>query len=396
MRTLANPLIFAPCLALFITLLPGLAYGENDGAPAYKEKLGRLQKSIDNIHEHLKGTREKRSHIITELRQLEIRISKNARTLTTTEKNIADLNKHIDQLRKQLRVLALKLKQQRETLSEQMRAAYVLGAQQNMKVLLSQQNPSELGRQQTYFSYLSQAREQEILQFMGSIETSQKTEKELEKSLEAQTKALEKRKAQFDELQKQRLKRNQLLAQLETKIKNQEQTLSELESSRTKIENLLMSLGELLADVPSSPDNEGLFSQKKGRLPWPVKGKFLAHFGEDKDRGGLKWNGVLIEAPYGTPVKSVSHGRVAFADWLQGFGFITIIDHGDGFMSLYGHNESLLKQAGEWVQAGEEIATTGDSGGQPVAGLYFEIRSRGKPVDPDNWCTGKVQHAAAR
>lgn len=157
-----------------------------------------------------------------------------------------------------------------------------------------------------------------------------------------------------------------------------------------------MSLGQLLADIPAAPGEQQPFKHQKGQLPWPVQGPFLAHYGQLKNQGGLKWNGVLIGAPYGTPIKTVSHGRVAFSDWLQGFGFITIVDHGDGYMSLYGHNESQFKQAGDWVSAGEVIATTGDSGGQPDSGLYFEIRSRGKPVNPKSWCNDAIQQSTSR
>jgi len=155
-----------------------------------------------------------------------------------------------------------------------------------------------------------------------------------------------------------------------------------------------MSLGQLLADIPANPNEKQDFDKLKGHLPWPVKGRILARYGTSKDQGHLKWRGVLIATKYGTPVKAISHGRVAFSDWLQGFGFITIIDHGDGYMSLYGHNETLLKQAGDWVNAGDVIATSGDSGGQPRPALYFEIRSHGKPVNPSNWCTSKVARLA--
>ncbi len=184
-----------------------------------------------------------------------------------------------------------------------------------------------------------------------------------------------------------------MLNELSNKIKNQENTLSSLENSRGRIENLLKSLGELLADIPSNPSVKQPFVAQKGKLPWPATGSFLSKFGQSKNQGDLKWNGVLIKADFGAPIKVVSHGRVAFSDWLQGFGFITIIDHGDGYMSLYGNSESLLKQTGDWVSAGDVIATAGDSGGQPQSGVYFEIRSRGKPVNPAKWCNSKATHA---
>jgi septal ring factor EnvC (AmiA/AmiB activator) len=394
MRSLLPPPLAGKFVILGVFLLPVSAYSLDDAnAPAYREKLGELQKSIDLTQQDLKGTRNRRSHIIVDLKKLESNISKNARALKSTEKTIGRLNKHIAPLKKKLKKLSIQLHHQRTALAEQMRSAYALGSQQNLKIILNQQNLAELGRQQVYFNYFSQARQQEILQFMDAIKTQQGLEKDLKQSLAAQKTAFSKRKHQRNILQEQRLKRNQLLVQLEKKINNQEQTLSELQNSRTKIEDLLMSLGKLLADVPAAPGDGRPFAQQKGQLPWPVKGRFLSRYGQNKEQGGLKWNGVLIGAPYGTPVRAISHGRVAFADWLQGFGFISIIDHGDGYMSLYGHNESLLKQPGDWVKAGEEIATTGDSGGQPVSGLYFEIRFNGKPINPKSWCSKKVRHA---
>lgn len=392
-----NLLLGSICLlscALFIGTTSFAA--DSQETPDYQNKLERLQKSINKVKQHLKSTRSRRSQTLTDLKQLESSISKNATTLKSTENKVNKLNGRIGKLKKELASLNKQLNKQKTVLADQVRAAYTLGSQQHLKMLLNQEDSAEMGRIQVYFDYLNRAREREITQFIETIESRRKKEDELEAALSSQKTALSNRKKQKRELQKQRFKRSQLLAQLETKIKNQEQTLTDLESSRSKIEDLLMSLGELLADIPVAPDSQKPFGKQKGRLPWPIKGPFLARYGQTKNRGGLKWNGVLIGAPYGTPIRTVSHGRIAFADWLQGFGFITIIDHGEGFMSLYAHSESLFKQAGEWVGAGEVIATTGDSGGQPKSGVYFEIRSRGKPIDPKNWCSSRVQHSAAR
>ena len=369
---------------------------ESTETPDYQAKLDRLQKSINKIQQHLKDNRGQRSHTLTDLRKLEGEISHNASSLKKTESKIKKLNRRIAQLKKSLKSLSRKLKKQRSILGEQLRAAYALGAQQNIKILLNQQDPAELGRIQAYFSYLNKTREHEIQQFIDSIESKQRQEQELSDSLISQKTAMTKRKKQKRSLKKQRLKRERLLAQLNNKIKNQEQTLTGLESSRNRIEDLLRSLGQLLADIPSAPNEDKPFKHQKGALPWPIKGPFLARFGQSRHKGDLKWKGILIGSAYGTPVRTVSHGRIAFSDWLQGYGFITIIDHGDGYMSLYGHNESNFKQAGDWVKAGEVIANTGDSGGQPKPGLYFEIRSRGKPIDPYQWCSHKVQHSASR
>jgi len=384
-------------LLLFTTILPlnSLAAEPTDTSN-YQDKLERLQKSIKKVHEHLKNTRSRKSHLLTDLKKLESDISKNSRGLKATEHKIRQLNGQIGKLKKDLARLSKLLRKQRATLADQIRAAYALGSQQHLKMLLNQQNPGETGRIQVYFDYLNRAREREISNFIQSIETRRKKEHELSSALSSQNTALAKRKTLKRKQQNQRLKRKQLLVQLDKKINNQQQTLTELESSRSRIEDLLMSLGKLLADIPAAPGVQTPFGQQKGRLPWPVQGPFLARYGQPKNRGDLKWKGILIGAAYGVPIRAISHGRVAFADWLQGFGFITIIDHGEGFMSLYGHSESLFKQAGDWVAAGEVIASVGDSGGQPSSGLYFEIRSRGKTIDPYFWCSRSVQHSAAR
>ncbi len=369
---------------------------ENPDSRVYQKKLDRLQQSIIKIQAHLKETQSHRGHTLTELQQLEREISANARILKKTEARISTLSAHTAELRKELDLLARRLKKQRLILAEQLRSAYSLGAQQSMKMLLNQQDPAEIGRIQTYYSYLNRAQESEIQSFIQSIQTQQQQQQELSRSLASQKTARATRKNQHRALQKQRLQRNQLLAQLDKKINNQEQTLLGLESSRSKIENLLRDLGQLLADIPAAPGSNKPFNQQKGQLPWPVGGAFLAQYGQSRHQGDLKWKGVLISAPYGTPVRAISHGRIAFSDWLQGYGFIIIVDHGEGYMSLYGHNESLLKQTGDWVAAGETLATTGDSGGQPKPGLYFEIRERGKPINPTGWCTHKVSQHVSR
>ncbi|MES0326611.1 MAG: peptidoglycan DD-metalloendopeptidase family protein [Gammaproteobacteria bacterium] len=395
---LINKPLCAGFFLLFITLCqPLTSYAdETSEIPVYQKKLDRLQQNIIQTQEHLKKTHSLRGHTLTKLQKLEGDISNNARSLIKTEKKIKKLNARIRQLKSNLISLNRQLKKQRFVLAEQLRAAYALGAHQNMKMLLNQQDPSEIGRIQAYFEYLNKAREDEIQKFIKSIESKQQQENELSQSLSSQQAALKTRINQKSTLKKQRLKRNQLLAQLNEKIANQEQTLTGLESSRNKIEGLLRSLGQLLADIPAAPGENKPFKQQKGLLPWPVKGPFLARYGQSKNKGDLIWNGILIGSAYGKSVRAVSHGRVAFSDWLQGYGFIIILDHGDGYMSLYGHNETLFKQAGDWITAGETIATTGDSGGQPDPGLYFEIRARGKPIDPYLWCSHKARHISSR
>jgi len=358
----------------------------------YQQKLDILQRSIAKIQQHLRGNRKKRSYVVTALQQLEQKISTNTIKINILSKNITAIKRRQQKLEGEKRQLDQQLLSQKTLLIEQVRTAYSMGQQQQLKMLLNQQNPAEAGRTQVYFNYLNQAREQQIKHFLHTIEQKKKTTLQLQQTLSTLKTTLNEQQKRKKLRQKQRRQRKKLVHRLNHRIKNQESTLSDLESSRSRIENLLKSLGKLLADIPAGPSAEKPFKDQKGFLPWPVKGPLLAHFGEPKHQGGLKWNGVVIAANYGTPVRVISHGRVAFADWLQGFGFITIIDHGNGYMSLYGQSESLLKQVGDWVQAGEVIAMAGDSGGQSHSGVYFAIRFHGKPVDPTLWCVSRSRH----
>ena len=381
-------------MAVLVWPVSALQADENDKSVRdYQATLDKLYESIDKVQKHLKSTRSKRSSVVAELQKLESSISSNALKLKKTTAEISKLDSRIDKLRKQLRQLSIRVAQQRELLGEQLRAAYMSGSQQQLKILLNQQDPERLGRMQVYFDYLNRSRQQQISDYNTSIEAKRQTEGDLKSALTKQKGRLDEQQRQKKQLARQRSQRNQLLARLEREIEDQEVTLSDLRTSRDRIENLLESLGELLADIPPGPDGRESFATRVGDLPWPISGDFVARFGSSRKQGDLKWNGVLIAEHYGTPVRAVSHGRVVFSDWLQGFGFITILDHGNGYMTLYGHNESLFKQAGDWVEAGEVIATVGDSGGHPSPALYFEIRERGKPVDPARWCNSKVSHA---
>jgi len=386
-------------ILLFLCLLFGSYHvyaSKKEDMTHYQDKLEKLQKSIAKVQQHLKGSKKQRSHVVTELQTLEAEISKNAKKLKSLENEVYQSRKHENKLKNDLDHLNRQLGNQRVALSEQIRSAYSMGHQQNLKMLLNQQDPAQAGRTHIYFNYLNRARQQQINLFLETFQQKKQAEAELKQTITAQNALLKEQKEKKRQRQKQRFQRKKLLAELSKKIKNQESTLSNLETSRGRIENLLKSLGELLADIPTSPSETQPFVSQKGKLPWPVNGRFLNRFGQPKNYGDLKWNGVLIKAELGTPVRVVSHGRIAFSDWLQGFGFITIVDHGDGYMSLYGHNESLFKQTGDWVQAGEVIATAGDSGGQPTSGVYFEIRSRGKPINPSKWCSTKARHASGQ
>jgi len=367
-----------------------------ESAEEYQAKLDSIRDKISGVLSDLGKNKDKRDSVRTELKKLEIKIAKSSKELRKIQGKYKKSDKKLKRTRSELKKLKRNLNKQRKLLAAQIRSAYSMGQQPQLKMLLNQQDPSEMGRAMVYYTYLNQARGEEIKSFISSIEKEKMLQaKVINVSKELKT-LLGKKRSSKKKLDKHRNNRKTLLARLEKDIDNQQITLEGLESSRGRIETLLESLGELLADIPANPLNQKPFGALKGKLPWPVKGKFRASFGSTRSQGDLKWNGVVIRSDYDTPIRAVSNGRIAFADWLQGYGFITIIDHNDGYMSLYGYSQELYKQVGDWVESGEVIASVGDSGGQSQPGLYFEIRKQGKPINPKKWCSSSVRHVALR
>jgi len=270
----------------------------------------------------------------------------------------------------------------RQGLADELRAAYLIGTVEPLKLLLNQQDPARAGRLFVYFSYFSRAHAEQIdrvnaeLAEIGRVDQALAAEEAHLQELEGE------RHAQLTELEQARQQRSQVLATLQIEARNRVQSLERLQRQKAGLEKLLHDLQRV---VPSYPANgQDAFARLRGKLAWPVSGRVLAHFGDTR-AGGIKWDGLRIATERGSPVRAVCDGRVIYADWLAGLGLLAIVDHGNGYLSLYGHNERLLKAAGDPVAAGEPLAAAGDSGGEDAPELYFEIRRGGKPIDPRPW-----------
>jgi murein hydrolase activator len=381
-------------LVLLATGAGTAAYAAEPKATDYQLKLDDLRAKITGLLSGLTDNKSKRTDLRQDLQKLEVGIAKVSIALRRTEQKYKASDNKLAALRQELAEMRVQLDEQRQLLAGQLRAAYTIGQQPQLKLMLNQKVPAEMGRAMVYFDYLNRARNHEIEAYLSGIVQKQALESSIEKTAKQLAQLAIEQKSQKQQLDVSRESRKSLLEHLNQDIEQQQLALQDLEGSRNRIEKLLMSLGELMADIPASAGSEQAFSSRKGKLPWPVRGNFDAEFGDNRSQGGLKWNGVLINASYGTPVRAITSGRVEFADWLQGFGFITIVNHNDGYMSLYGHNQALFKKSGDWVEAGETIATVGDSGGHDTSGLYFEIRYQGKPVNPKQWCSANVRHVA--
>jgi len=261
----------------------------------------------------------------------------------------------------------------------------MIGRQEPIKLLLNQRDPSQIGRVLVYYQYFGRARAGQIaaidahLTELATLDSALAAEEERLASLETQ------QQGELEKLQGARERRGRALTSLDTESKNRAKELERLKDQQGGLEKLVRELRRALERIDKFPtDSKDAFARLRGKLAWPVAGRVAATYGQTR-AGGLKWDGVLLAGTQGSPVRAVYHGRVVYADWLSGLGLLIIIDHGDGYLSLYGHNERLYKEVGERVTAGDTIATLGDSGGRPRPELYFEIRKAGKPVDPRPW-----------
>lgn len=394
-----------------------------------KKMLGKLQEEKSGVQKDLKSTE-------TDIGNLEKQVEALQQELKKTEGEL----ERLDTEKKKLQSART---EQQGLIASQARSAYQNnGREEYLKLLLNQQNPEKFARTLTYYDYLSKARMEQLRVFNETLRQLANVEKDIasqQAQLLAQSGNLDSRR---QELEAERDKRKAVLAKLNSDLKQRDQKLQAREQDQAELGKVLKTIEETLArqareaeearqkaliaqreaeqrrqqealaarqapaEAPAEPPKKalttlgpmvsgdgasygGAFSAARGKLPWPVNGRLLARFGDA--RGGdarAKWDGVMISASSGTQVRAVHGGRVVFADWLRGAGLLVILDHGNGYLSLYGHNQRLLKSAGDVVKAGEAISTVGDSGGQESAGLYFAIRQQGRPSDPAQWCRG--------
>ncbi|HEB87306.1 MAG TPA: hypothetical protein ENI68_09880 [Gammaproteobacteria bacterium] len=262
----------------------------------------------------------------------------------------------------------------------------MIGRQGYLKLILNQEDPALFGRTLVYYDYFNQARSEQISQVQTALEKIERLSAgiriETEKLRQIQTKQHAEKRA----LEKTYHTRARVLVRLGREIRNKGQRLAQMRANEKRLENLLQAIDKAMPDIFAESDNQKPFAAYRGKLIWPVQGKVERLFGKRRKAGKLKWNGDMIMAAKGRAVHAISHGRVAYADWLRGYGLLLIIDHGDGYMSLYGHNQSLYMETGDWVNANEVIGEVGSSGGQQASGLYFEIRYKGRPTNPSRWC----------
>ena len=380
-------------LALAVALLlavPGIA----DDRAARERELRAVQQKIEKLSRAIEVKEDSKSRYIKQLKSIERSIGAVNRKIRAMSRRIADKKAELKALRADRLEAQRRLSRESDLLAEQIYVAFTLGREEKVRLLFSQQDPARLQRNLVYYQYFSNARAELIGEVQRNIDRILETEALIRKARQDLEKSQVALRSQEASLKKDLGKRKNIIATLDTQLEKQGGDLARLREEAEQLQQLIDSIQQILDDAPEGEITREAFADLRGKLAWPVEGKLRRLYGRRKPRSDLRWQGIVIEAEGGSEVRAVSHGRVAFADWLRGFGNLIIIDHGDAYLSLYGHNESLFKAAGDWVEAGEVISSVGSSGGQPRPALYFEIRKRGKPQNPTAWCSSVNRFAA--
>ena len=364
----------------------GVVYAEPTQQETQK-KLSKVQEQIRKSQQKLEQQRGELGGLEKLLRQSEESIGNLNQQLVVTETDLKQSQEKIVELQVEEKKLQKQLSKHHDILYAQVRSEYQYGGQQKLKLLLNQQEPEKLGRNLIYYDYLHRARLSEIdkaTKVLQSVNEVQLEIKQQEKLAEQSRASLLNEKQLLEQAQSQR---KTAISSLNSNVSSEKEKLTSLEGNEKRLKGLIEKLRAALADIPVFDKGKG-FSKSQGKLYWPVVGKPSNKFGQKRNtaRSNTNWQGVFIPSTEGNNVRSIYHGRIAFAEWMRGLGLLIIVDHGDGYMSLYGHNQSLFKQVGEWVDAGEKVATVGNSGGNNKPGLYFEIRKQGSPINPAKWC----------
>jgi septal ring factor EnvC (AmiA/AmiB activator) len=368
------------------------------GAP--KQQLDALREQLEALEKDIAGAEESRSEATDQLRDSERAISQANRRLRELGTQRAETKATLAGLSEQARGAEAGIERQQEAIGRALHHRYLHGQVEPLRLLLAREDPNQMARDLHYLTYVSRARARVITVLRESLATlAQITEATRTKSDELA--AIE--RSQNNErrtLEREKASRQQVLASVSEQISRQRRELATLKRDEERLTRLVERLAREMArarpprqkkpslstrSVPEPGDGGGAFRQLKGHLRLPVAGELSSRFGSPRDDRGLSSKGIFIRTRAGQEVRAVAAGRVVFADWLRGFGNLLIVDHGDGYMSLYGNNEALFRRAGDSVRGGDAVAAAGATGGNEETGLYFELRFQGRPFDPLSW-----------
>ena len=386
MTQLANKARTITCLILLVSSFASYAAATDDPNATKALELENLRTRIKDVETRIKSAQDETEKLQKQLRTNELTTAETLTYLYDIELGISNKNAELEELTFEQAELEAALKQEKEKLTHQIRSAYQIGRNDYIKLILNQEDPALVGRALAYYDYHNRARSERIEQVNTTLANLDLIQTSIQKEA-AKLKALKsEHETKLSAFHQYRASRRDIITRLHKFIAEQGVELQILQENERELGELFQNLKQEKAATIIMYEAMPPFNTLKGKLTWPVKGKLLKKYGANKKGGNLKWQGVLIDAETGTSVNAISTGKIVFADWFRNLGLLIIIDHGDGFMSLYGHNQNLLKNTGDWVLAGEKIATVGDSGGQSDTALYFEIRKGAEPLNPAKWC----------
>jgi murein hydrolase activator len=349
--------------------------------------LQEIQGQVESVGRELLEQHADRRALIAELEVREREVAEAALDGRELARAVAQQTRVAEALRvRQLEEHAA-LEQELALWADLVRTAYVMGRADRLRLLLNQEDTAQASRILSYFAYLNREQLRRITAIQTRVERLTRLAHDAEREAERLIELARRQEAARLRLEAARAERAGVLSRLEAAIAGQTESLEVLERDAEALRLLVEHLrqrAQIRAELDIRRDP---FTERRGRLTWPLlQGEVVAEFGALKPDSELRWDGVLLAARHGEEVRAVHDGRVIHADWMRGFGLLMVIDHGEGYMSIYGHNEALLKETGEWVATGEVIALSGDSGGRAEPVLYFAIRHNGKPQDPSDWC----------
>lgn len=387
-------LYFPLVIVLPALLAMSIPAGTEDETIKSRERdLADLEQQVRDLEQNLDARRGRRQELRAEIKRRERRIADLARTVHRLMAVIGNQEQVLERLQSRLVVERETLSRERTALGNLLRSAYAMGRGNHMQILLNQEDSNRLSRVMAYYEFLNRFRIRRIeavTQRAHKLDDLVQEAAQERGQLVSLVQSLDKNRARLVMAQNQR---TALLTSLEQTIATRAEHIAELRAQTRELRMLLERLEQQARALPEVELHQRPqpLNQLRGRLAWPLADvSLLSHYGSLKEGDIQRWDGVILQANEGAAVRAVHHGQVAYADWLRGFGMLLIIMHDDDYMTLYGHNQTLLKERGEWVAAGEMIALSGRSGGRLSSGLYFAIRYRGRPLNPEQWCQPAV------